>query len=148
MVSGLSLKLFYAFGTPFVAGTIAEPQLTALPETLIPKDLPPPPVKLLASLSKGSLVFSNFPNPITDVDTTTFAVSGPMSAFVEAIKVQIFDLSGRLVYEQEESGVSLDWHTENDYGEHLANGVYLYKIYALINSQWVESDLMKLAILR
>ena len=94
------------------------------------------------------LEFTNFPNPITDVHTTTFAVKGVMAALVEAIKVQIFALSGRLVYEQEESGASLDWHTENQVGETLANGVYLYKMYAKIGSEWIESEVKKLVILR
>ena len=95
------------------------------------------------------MVFTNIPNPITDVHTTTFMVKGPMAALVEAIMVQIFDLSGRLVYESGEiRGKSLGWHTENDYGEILANGVYLYKLYALIDGEWIESETKKLAILR
>ena len=105
-------------------------------------------VPVASGASVGTLEFSNYPNPITDVHTTTFAVKGAGAASVEALKVQIFDLSGRLVYEQEEEGTSLDWHTENDYGEVLANGVYLYKLYARINGEWVASEVKKLAILR
>jgi hypothetical protein len=105
------------------------------------------PVKLAISVS--GLDFGNYPNPITDVHTTTFEVKGLMAALVEAIKVQIFDLSGRLVYESEEvAGTSLDWHTDNNFGEYLSNGVYLYKLYALINDQWVISETKKLVILR
>jgi hypothetical protein len=110
---------------------------------------PPPPPALPGTFSVvGGLEFTNSPNPVTDVHTTTFVVTGPMSGFVEAIKVQIFDLSGRLVYEREEAGTSMDWHTENDYGEILSNGVYLWKMYALINDKWIESEVKKLAILR
>ena len=54
----------------------------------------------------------------------------------------------RLVYERQEPGKSFDWHTDNDYGEILANGVYLYKLYALVEGKWVVSDVRKLAILR
>jgi len=64
------------------------------------------------------------------------------------VGVQIFDLAGRLVYEAEEAGTSLDWHTDSDYGEYLANGVYLYKLYALVNGERVVSETKKLAILR
>jgi len=105
-----------------------------------------PPVA--AAPSAADLEFTNYPNPIVDVHTTTFAVKGAMAVFVEAIKVQIFDLAGRLVYEAEEAGASLDWHTDSDYGEYLANGVYLYKLYALVNGEWVVSEVKKLAILR
>jgi len=100
------------------------------------------------SFSADGLEFTNYPNPVRDVHTTTFAVKGAMAVFVEAIKVQIFDLSGRMVYEEEMAGKSFDWHTDNDYGELLANGVYLYKLYALVEGKWVVSDVRKLAILR
>ena len=82
------------------------------------------------------------------MDTTTFAVTGSTAAFVEMIKVQIFDLSGRLVYENEEASTSMDWHTENQIGETLANGVYLYKMHAKIGGEWIESKTKKLVILR
>jgi len=109
-----------------------------------PMPMPPTP----KTFDPSKLEFTNYPNPITDVHTTTFAVKGTMAVFVEAIKVQIFNLSGRLVYEREEAGKSFDWHTDNDYGELLANGVYLYKLYAKVDGQWVVSDVRKLAILR
>ena len=101
------------------------------------------------AIPASGLNFSNYPNPITDVHTTTFKVKGLMATLVDAIKVQIFDLSGRLVYDSGEiSGISFDWHTDNDYGEYLANGVYLYKMYALIDDQWTVSKTKTLVILR
>jgi hypothetical protein len=110
---------------------------------------PPMPAQVKPlSFDASKLEFGNYPNPITDVHTTTFAVKGIMSVFVDAVKVQIFDLSGRKVYEEEMPGTSIDWHTENDYGEYLANGVYLYKLYAKVEGQWVISEIKKLAILR
>ena len=90
----------------------------------------------------------NSPNPVTDVHTTTFAVKGAGAAYVSALKVQIYDLAGRLVFEDEVAGASLAWHTDSSYGEYLANGVYLYKLYALVNGEWVVSQTKKLAILR
>ena len=72
-----------------------------------------------------------------------------MASLVEAIKIRVFDLSGRLVYSSGEiTGTSLDWHTENDYGDILANGVYLWKMYAKIGGEWIESKVKKLVILR
>ena len=141
-VSGLTLKLLYASRTP--VAPVPPP-----PTAFAPMDLPSLPGSMPIAPLPENLEFTNIPNPITDVHTSTFMVTGPTSALVEAIKVQIFDLSGRLVYESGEiPGTSLDWHTDNDYGECLANGVYLYKIYALIDGGWVESDVRKLAILR
>jgi len=110
---------------------------------------PPMPVHVTPlTFDPSKLEFGNYPNPITDVHTTTFAVKGVMATFVDAIKVQIFDLSGQKVYEEEMAGTSIDWHTANDYGEYLANGVYLYKMYAKVQGQWVVSEVKKLAILR
>jgi hypothetical protein len=54
-----------------------------------------------------------YPNPIRDVDTATFQVMGPMAAEVEEIRVQIYDLSGRLVWEDAALGSELDWHTDS-----------------------------------
>ena len=141
-VSGLSLKLLYASGTP-VSASFAPMGPKAL---VVPADLPPMPPS--PSVGADDLEFGNYPNPIVDVHTTTFAVKGAAAYLVEAIKVQIFDLAGRLVYEAEEAGTSLDWHTDSDYGEYLANGVYLYKLYALVDGEWVVSEVKKLAILR
>jgi len=78
----------------------------------------------------------------------TFQVRGALVPLVESIKVEIFDTAGRLVYEKQEAGTSLDWHTDDSYGEYLANGVYLYKLYALVEGKWVVSKVKKLAILR
>jgi len=141
-VSGLSLKLLYASGTP-VSASFAPMGPKAL---VVPADLPPMPPS--PSVGADDLEFGNYPNPIVDVHTTTFTVKGAAAYLVGSLKVQIFDLSGRLVYEAEEAGTSLDWHTDSGYGEYLANGVYLYKLYALVNGEWVVSETKKLAILR
>ena len=138
--SGLSLKLLYTSRT-----SVSPP---TPPLAFAPMDLPSLPGSTPTAPLPENLEFTNIPNPITDVHTTTFMVKGPMSILVGAIKVQIYDLSGRLVYEEEKTGTSTEWHTENNYGETLANGVYLYRMYALIDGEWVESDVRKLAILR
>jgi hypothetical protein len=138
-VSGLSLRLLYT------SGTLVSAEFSPM-ALVVPADLPP----MLPAPSAGAanLEFTNIPNPITDVHTTTFVVTGPMAVFVEAIKVQIFDLSGRLVYEEEKTGTNMEWHTENQVGETLANGVYLYRMYAKIGCKWIESKTKKLVILR
>jgi hypothetical protein len=40
------------------------------------------------------------------------------------------------------------WHTDNYYGEYLANGIYLYRASVLIGGAWVETTVQKLVILR
>ena len=93
--------------------------------------------------------FGCYPNPVTDVHTTTFEVKGAGAALVSAIKVEIYDLAGRMIYSSGEvDGTSFDWHTENAYGEYLANGVYLYRMYAEVAGRWVLLGVEKLAVLR
>ena len=66
-----------------------------------------------------------YPNPVKDVHTATFAVRG---VAVERMRVEIYDLSGRLVWKGEALGNVLLWHTEDLSGLPLANGVYLYRV--------------------
>ena len=106
------------------------------------------PCKFMGQLP-SDLKFSYSPSLITNVHTATFTVKGAAAALVTAIKVDIFDLAGQLVYSSEEiPGTSLDWHTENNYGQYLANGTYLYKMYAKFEDHWIISKTKYLAILR
>ncbi len=89
-----------------------------------------------------------YPNPIRDVDTATFQVMGTLAAQVEEIQVQIYDLSGRLVWEKEEAGSELDWHIEDLSGRYLANGIYLYSVQLRIGGNWINQDIGKIAVLR
>ncbi|MCX6094884.1 MAG: chitobiase/beta-hexosaminidase C-terminal domain-containing protein [Candidatus Bipolaricaulota bacterium] len=74
------------------------------------------------------------PNPVRDVHTCSFYVQG---GEVEATRVCVYDLAGSLVFEGEEPGDEIEWHTDNYLGEYLANGVYLYRVWALIESEWI-----------
>jgi len=89
-----------------------------------------------------------YPNPIRDVDTATFQVMGTLAAQVEEIRVQIYDLSGRLVWEDAAPGSELDWHTDSLSGDYLANGIYLYRVQVRIGDSWINQDLGKIAVLR
>jgi len=115
----------------------------ALPEGLTP---PPPPALPDQSLESGGLIVTNEPNPIRDVHTTTFHVRAAVP--IERIRVEIFDQSGSLVYSDEALGSDLTWHTDDNNGDYLANGVYLYRVSALINGKWVLAEVRKLAIFR
>ena len=104
--------------------------------------------ELLAGDLTSELTVINVPNPITDVHTTTFKVLGPLADSVERIRVRIFDLSGKLVWEGETAGNALEWHTTDFLGRYLANGVYLYQVQVYVGGTWITSDLQKLAIYR
>ena len=119
------------------------------PLSVIGAETPPsPPAKLKfgPAMDKSGLLVYNEPNPVRDVHTTTFKVKGAVP--IEAIRVEIFNQAGQLVFEDEQLGDELVWHTQDDYGENLANGVYLYRVSAKINGKWVVTQIRKLAIVR
>jgi hypothetical protein len=60
----------------------------------------------------------------------------------------ISDLARRLFFKREIDGTSLGWHSDSDYGQYLANGIYLYKMSPLIAGRWVVSSTRELVILR
>ena len=87
----------------------------------------------------------NVPNPVRDVQTTRFIVRGVEA---ERIRVEVYDLTGRLVWQNEASGNEIVWHTQDLTGLPLANGVYLYKVFVLYGGEWIASAIQKLVILR
>jgi len=107
-------------------------------------DLTPPPPPPLP-LGEEGLIVRNVPNPVRDVHTTTFQV---LAAGVERMRVSVYDLTGKLVWQGEAAGNELVWHTDDLTGQYLANGVYLYRVEAKIAGQWVATGLLKLVIIR
>jgi len=89
-----------------------------------------------------------YPNPIRDVHTATFQARGTLATQVEEIHVLIYDLSGRLVWEDTAPGSELDWHTNCLSGDYLANGMYLYRVQLRIDGSWISQDIGKIAVLR
>jgi hypothetical protein len=100
----------------------------------VPEDFEPGEMKVL-----------NIPNPVRDVHTTVFTVLGVEA---EGIKVEVYDLTGRLVWKGEAEGNELPWDTRDLTGLPLANGVYLYLVYVKVEGEWIVSDVQKLVILR
>ena len=88
------------------------------------------------------------PNPVRNVDTATFQVRGALADQVEEIQVRIYDLSGRLVWEETALGSELDWHTDCLSGEYLANGIYVYLVQVRIDGAWMKQGIGKIAVLR
>jgi hypothetical protein len=106
---------------------------------------PLPTSSLTLTAARGEITFQNIPNPVRDVHTTTFVVRGVEA---ERIRVEVYDLAGKLVWKGEALGNELTWHTEDLTGLPLANGVYLYKVYVKVGEAWIVSDVKKLVILR
>jgi parallel beta-helix repeat protein len=140
LVDGLSLKFAYASRLTTLCVSCLEAK-AVVPEG---EELPPAP----PAASAAEFTFVNVPNPIRDVHTTTFKVLGPLSSMVTEIKVQVFDLTGKLVWEGTAAGAELTWHTDDLTGVYLANGVYLYKVYVKVGDAWISSGVLKLVIQR
>jgi len=88
----------------------------------------------------------NAPNPIRDVNTTTFSVKG---VGIEEICVNIYDQSGLLVFTSGWQPNDYDWHVESSDGETLANGVYLYTVVVRgVTGEVVLTEVRKLAVYR
>ena len=114
-------------------------------------DLPPlPPVLVPLSLEEavGSISVLNEPNPVRSEHTTVFKVQGAGAEQVEEIRVDIYDQQGGLVFTQIISVKELVWHTVNNAGELLANGIYLYQVWVHIGDIWYPMEVQKLAIVR
>jgi hypothetical protein len=115
-------------------------------------ELPPPPPLAPQALDPqevlAGLMARNVPNPIRSEHTTVFRVEGVRADAVEGMRVDIYDLNGRLVFTQEIVAKELAWHTVNDAGELLANGVYLYRVSVEILGVWYTMEAEKLAVVR
>jgi len=113
-------------------------------------ELPPSPPTFtpMSEAILDELVVRNVPNPIRSQHTTTFEVEGKGADLVQAIRVEIYDLAGQKVFTQEINAKELEWHTVNDAGELLANGVYFYQVWVNIGGTWYPTGVHKLAVVR
>jgi len=96
----------------------------------------------------AGLVVGNVPNPIRSEHTTTFRVEGSTAELVQAIRVDIYDLTGHLVWTEEADAKELQWHTNDFAGNLLSNGVYLYRVWVKVSDIWVSTGVKKLAVVR
>jgi hypothetical protein len=112
---------------------------------------PPPPLNPQAFDIKevlAGLAATNIPNPIRSEYTTVFSVEGARADMVDEMRVDIYDQSGQRVFTQAIVARELAWHTVNDAGELLANGVYLYQVWVKIGEIWYPLEIQKLAVVR
>lgn len=151
LVPGVQVQIPVAYwvANPWTAPKRMLPMAKSV--SLASGDTPPAPpavpMNLVIALDEETgVVVLNEPNPIRDVNTTTFRAMAADP--IDAILVQIFSQNGALVFEEEQFGDELVWHTENEYGEYLANGVYLYRVTVRINGRWILTDVRTLVIYR
>jgi len=114
-------------------------------------DMPPPPPNFAKQVDEDvvtQLTVSNEPNPIRSRHTTTFKVQGKGAELVQAIRVEIYNQAGQKMFTQDINAKELEWHTNNDTGELLANGVYLYQVWVEIAGTWYPTGVYKLAVVR
>lgn len=85
------------------------------------------------------------PNPLRK-ETGIFNVEG---SAIEGIRLELFNLAGRKVFEGEAQGKSLTFSTFNTRGRPLANGVYFYVLLVRgFDGKTIKSSIRRLVILR
>jgi len=68
---------------------------------------------------------------------------------IAGIKVEVFNLAGAKVFEQEASGDTLEFRAMDNKGNLLANGVYLYIVTVRgLDGEAIRSEVRKLVIIR
>ena len=100
----------------------------------------------------------NFPNPF--MDHTDFQFEHNLPPGNLDVRISIYSLSGRMVKDIHTNVISdgyrvtgIHWDGNDDYGDRLANGVYLYKIsvrsdHSDLSGRTTESEFERLVILR
>lgn len=88
----------------------------------------------------------NYPNPFTSSTAFVFKITG--SAVPDNIKIQILTVNGKVVKEikKEELGTlrvgtnitEYKWNGTDEFGQKLANGIYLYRVITTTNGSLLE----------
>lgn len=88
----------------------------------------------------------NYPNPFSTSTRFVFTLTG--SKVPDEIKIQIMTVTGRIVREITEDELGpmrigrnisqYAWDGRDEFGDQLANGVYLYRVQAQIEGEDIE----------
>ncbi len=105
--------------------------------------------KVTFKIINGQMISNilNYPNPFTTSTRFVFTLTG--TEMPDDIKIQIMTVSGTVVREimMDELGplnignniTDFAWDGTDQYGDRLANGVYLYRVIAKLNGQDIEN---------
>jgi len=117
---------------------------------------PPPPPSITDPISQEPTLTDGMainavrveaePNPTSE--KATFAVHGVCWCQVSGLRVQIYDLSGNLVFSQESKQPQLEWYLDLPNGAVAANGVYLWRSWVNVTGNWQQMEVGKLAVER
>ena len=90
--------------------------------------------------------FLNYPNPFSTSTRFVFTVTG--DALPDDILIQVMNINGRVVREITEGELGAirigrnitdyAWDGRDQFGDQLANGIYLYRVQAKINGQNIK----------
>jgi len=106
---------------------------------------------VVKGLSPQLLSVSCTDNPATT--STTFIISHDRAGSNLDVAIDVMDMSGRLLWTHEESGVStgsaytVDWDLTVDGGSRLGTGVYLYRVRMSSDGSPQTSKAKKLVII-
>ncbi len=148
---GISLVFLASKGIP--PGIFS---LEPIPDRLVnaPFDLPSLPPSSSGFRSKYLDVWCS-PNPVLSDNKVWFEATlkltpeGEKWIALRDIHVEVYDLSGRLVWNGYSRGESyLEWDLRTSCGDLLANGVYLYRLWTDIDGEKIVSGIGKLVVLR
>lgn len=98
-------------------------------------------------INKASITqMMNWPNPFSDKTHFVFTLTG--SSMPDYLKIQILTVTGKLVREidMDELGpihigrniTDYAWDGKDEFGDQLANGVYLYRVVTRLNGESIE----------
>lgn len=86
------------------------------------------------------------PNPAPGGGSVRFAAEG---VDTDSIRVQIYDLAGRLVYDSgRQPGLTHQWNLQDTQGRLVAAGIYLYWVEVRVEGQIVRTGVERLLVLR
>ena len=75
--------------------------------------------------SNFPLSLSNYPNPFSSHTTISYNIPPQIS---EDVKLEIFDIKGRMIYEDNSSVNNISWTGIDNQNNEVPNGVYFYRI--------------------
>jgi hypothetical protein len=87
-------------------------------------------------------------------ESTTFIINHDRTGSTMDVELDVFDPSGRLLWQHNESGVStsnaytLDWNLTVDGGQRLQTGVYLYRVRIATDGSAQASKAQKLVVIQ
>ncbi|MFC2077260.1 BACON domain-containing protein [Candidatus Bipolaricaulota bacterium] len=86
------------------------------------------------------------PNYVDGSTVVRFRADSSMGA--DELHVEVYDLGGRLVWQDVTHMSELTWHGEDRDGTRLASGVYLYRAVLRVGSEWLQPCVGKVFIIR